>query len=96
MLLFDFYQRGYSQNLSLAILKELHRPALLMLRHRPESRRDLPTCGPMARTDHEPPARPMHLSSNYVILYMEQCTKHISGWFERWGVLWFDRKIYSC
>lgn len=66
MLLFDFYQRGYSQNPSLAILKELHRP---------ESRRDLQTCGPMARTDYEPPARPMHLSSNYVILYMEQYPK---------------------
>ena len=66
MLLFDFYQRGYSQNPSLAILKELHRP---------ESRRDLPTCGPMARTDYEPPARPMHLLSNYVILYMEQYPK---------------------
>ena len=75
MLLFDFYQRGYSQNPPLAILKELHRPALLMLRHRPESRRDLPTFGPMARTDHEPPARSMHLSSNYVILYMEQYPK---------------------
>lgn len=75
MLLFDFYQRGYSQNPSLAILKELHRPAFLMLRHRPESRRELLTCGPMARTDHEPPARPMHLSSNYVILYMEQYPK---------------------
>ena len=34
-----------------------------------------PTCWPMARTDHEPPARPMHLSSNYVILYMEQYPK---------------------
>ena len=66
MLLFDFYQRGYSQNPSLAILKELHRP---------ESRRELLTCGPMARTDHEPPARSMHLSSNYVILYMEQYPK---------------------
>ena len=22
--------------------------------------------------------------------------KHISGWFERWGVSWFDRKLYSC
>ena len=66
MLLFDFYQSGYSQNPSLAILKELHRH---------ESRRDLPTCGPMARTDHESPARPMHLSSNYVILYMEQYPK---------------------
>ena len=75
MLLFDFYQRGYSQNPSLAILKELHRPTFLMLRHRPESRRDLSTCGPMARTDHEPPTRPMHLSSNYVILYMEQYPK---------------------
>ena len=75
MLLFAFYQRGYSQNPSLAILKELHRPALLLLRRRPESRRDLPTCGPMARTDYEPPARPMHLSSNYVILYMEQYPK---------------------
>lgn len=75
MLLFDFYQGGYSQNPSLAILQELHRPALLMLRHRPESCRDLPTGGPMACTDHEPPARPMHLSSNYVILYMEQYPK---------------------
>ena len=33
MLLFDFYQRGYSQNPSLAILKELHRPGLLTLSH---------------------------------------------------------------
>lgn len=80
MLLFDFYQRGYSQNLSLAILKELHRPALLMLRHRPESRRDLPTCGPMACTDHEPPAHPMHLSPDYDILYMKQYPKTYNWW----------------
>lgn len=80
MLLFDFYQRGYSQNPSRAILKELHRPALLMLRHRPESRRDLPTCGPMARTDHEPPAHPMHLSPDYDILYMKQYPKTYNWW----------------
>ena len=71
MLLFDFYQRGYSQNLSLAILKELHRP---------ESRRDLPTCGPMARTDHEPPAHLMHLSPDYDILYMKQYPKTYNWW----------------
>ena len=37
-------------------LQEAHRPAILKLRHRPTSVQDVPTCEPLARTDHEPKA----------------------------------------
>ena len=56
MLLLDFYQRGYSQNPPPVPLQEAHRPAILKLRHRPTSVQDVPTCEPLARTDHEPKA----------------------------------------
>ena len=54
-----FYKRGYSQNPPPVPLQEAHRPAILKLRHRPTSVQDVPTCEPLARTDHEPKA---HLS----------------------------------
>ena len=54
MLLLNFYQRGYTQNPSLAILKELHRPALLTLRRWLENpERILADLRAKARTDHE-------------------------------------------
>ncbi len=37
-------------------LQEAHRPAILKLRHRPTSVQDVPTCEPLARTNHEPKA----------------------------------------
>ena len=49
-----FYKRGYSQNPPPVPLQEAHRPAILKLRHRPTSVQDVPTCEPLARTDHEP------------------------------------------
>ena len=51
-----FYKRGYSQNPPPVPLQEAHRPAILKLRHRPTSVQDVPTCEPLARTDHEPKA----------------------------------------
>ena len=62
-----FYKRGYSQNPPPVPLQEAHRPAILKLRHRPTSVQDVPTCEPLARTDHEPKA---HLC---MLGYREAC-----------------------
>ena len=64
-----FYKRGYSQNPPPVPLQEAHRPAILKLRHRPTSVQDVPTCEPLARTDHEPKAHLCLPTSNFCLRF---------------------------
>ena len=50
-------------------LQEAHRPAILKLRHRPTSVQDVPTCEPLARTDHEPKAHLCLPTSSFCLLF---------------------------
>ena len=70
MLLLDFYQRSYSQNPPPVPLQEAHRPAILKLRHRPTSVQDVPTCEPLARTDHEPKAHLYNFQTDFSVLFI--------------------------
>ena len=54
MLFLDFYQKPYAVSTPLFSPQGAHRPGLLMLSHRLEFRRNLPTCKSLTCTDHVP------------------------------------------